>query len=262
MHLFCMFVPAEYPPVKTISPRPGMGAPAAGKNCLALETIFPLADPSLLKYHSGDSPAPPLHHEFPMSMSRHLLGLLVAGFLCLPGCGRNADSAASWKRLSPAEMTDTERKQKDLALAAKDDMFTRLLARLKQEIARGPGLAVAVCREEAPRIAAEVAEAKGVKIGRTALKLRNPKNQPPSWAKELMDQAHAEPAFLKNAQGDLAAFLPIKLQAQCLLCHGSRTQIPDEVRTALAQNYPADRATGFKEGDLRGWFWIEVAKGD
>lgn len=197
-----------------------------------------------------------------MNRIHPLLGLLFAGFLCLPGCGRSADPAASWKRLSPPEMTDTERKQKDLALAAKDDMFTRLLARLKQEIARGPGHAVAVCREEAPRIAAAVAEEKGVKIGRTALKLRNPQNQPPAWAKELMDQAQAEPAFLKSPQGDLAALLPIKLQAQCLLCHGSRTQIPDEVRTALAEHYPADRATGFKEGDLRGWFWIEVPKGD
>ena len=24
--------------------------------------------------------------------------------------------------------------------------------------------------------------------------------------------------------------------------------------------YPADRATGFKEGEIRGWFWVEVAK--
>jgi len=26
----------------------------------------------------------------------------------------------------------------------------------------------------------------------------------------------------------------------------------------LAAKYPMDQATGFKEGDLRGWFWIEV----
>ena len=30
------------------------------------------------------------------------------------------------------------------------------------------------------------------------------------------------------------------------------------VKEALAASYPADRATGFREGDLRGWFWIEV----
>jgi hypothetical protein len=30
------------------------------------------------------------------------------------------------------------------------------------------------------------------------------------------------------------------------------------VREELAERYPADRATGFKVGDIRGWFWVEV----
>jgi hypothetical protein len=34
--------------------------------------------------------------------------------------------------------------------------------------------------------------------------------------------------------------------------------IPDEVKQTLAKEYPDDQATGFEEGDLRGWFWIEV----
>jgi hypothetical protein len=30
------------------------------------------------------------------------------------------------------------------------------------------------------------------------------------------------------------------------------------VKEALAEHYPEDQATGFQEGDLRGWFCIEV----
>jgi hypothetical protein len=30
------------------------------------------------------------------------------------------------------------------------------------------------------------------------------------------------------------------------------------VTAAHAAKYPKDQATGFKEGDLRGWFWVEV----
>jgi hypothetical protein len=90
------------------------------------------------------------------------------------------------------------------------------------------------------------------------LKLRNPQNQPPAWAQDLFDRSVAEPTFLENKHGEFAALLPIKLQAQCLLCHGSGEQVPANVKNALAQRYPNDQATGFKEGDLRGWFWIEV----
>jgi hypothetical protein len=58
--------------------------------------------------------------------------------------------------------------------------------------------------------------------------------------------------------GQAAALLPIKLQAQCLMCHGPAEKIPLEVKTQLAKLYPQDQATGFQEGDLRGWFWVEL----
>ena len=50
----------------------------------------------------------------------------------------------------------------------------------------------------------------------------------------------------------------IRLKAQCLKCHGPKEQILPEVRDALARDYPKDQATGFQEGDLRGWFWLSV----
>lgn len=32
------------------------------------------------------------------------------------------------------------------------------------------------------------------------------------------------------------------------------------VRAALMDRYPVDRAIGFTEGEIRGWFWVEVPK--
>jgi hypothetical protein len=40
----------------------------------------------------------------------------------------------------------------------------------------------------------------------------------------------------------------------CLKCHG--TQIAPEVSQVLASLYPEDRATGYKEGDIRGAFVV------
>jgi hypothetical protein len=32
------------------------------------------------------------------------------------------------------------------------------------------------------------------------------------------------------------------------------------VRAELDELYPHDRAVGYRTGDLRGWFWVEVPK--
>ncbi|HBD19390.1 MAG TPA: hypothetical protein DC063_04395 [Arenimonas sp.] len=48
----------------------------------------------------------------------------------------------------------------------------------------------------------------------------------------------------------------IRVEAACLMCHGDN--IAPEIATRLAEHYPQDRATGFREGDLRGLIWAEV----
>jgi hypothetical protein len=40
----------------------------------------------------------------------------------------------------------------------------------------------------------------------------------------------------------------------CLKCHGEK--IDPDVEASLKQNYPRDKARGFKEGDIRGAFTI------
>lgn len=184
---------------------------------------------------------------------------LSAGLFLVAACNQPPSADPSWKLIDPVAMSSAQKGQKERAVAAKNAMFNQLMGKLKETLGKeGPASAIAVCQDEAPRIAQQVAKEKGVKIGRTALKLRNPHNQPPVWAKKLIDRSVAEPTFLENKKGEFAALLPIKLQAQCLLCHGSDEQMSPNVKHALSQLYPNDQAIGFKEGDLRGWFWIEV----
>jgi hypothetical protein len=38
----------------------------------------------------------------------------------------------------------------------------------------------------------------------------------------------------------------------CLACHGQVSSLDPAVRAVLAERYPADRATGYRAGDLRG----------
>lgn len=144
-------------------------------------------------------------------------------------------------------------------LAAKDALFEQLSGRLMQAMGEGgPAAAILVCQKEAPEIAKSVGERQGVSIGRTGVRLRNPNNQPPGWANEFVGEKTDKPTFVNLSDDRAAAFLPIKLQVQCLMCHGPDDQIAPDVKDQLQQVYPGDQATGFHEGDLRGWFWVTL----
>jgi hypothetical protein len=160
---------------------------------------------------------------------------------------------------SAAPLTPEQESLKPVAIAAKDALFGQLVDELMGALSEsGPAAAISVCKEEAPRIAQEVGEEYGLDIGRTSFRLRNPENQPPEWARPLVEERVAEPRFVSLNGGDMGAFLPIHLKPTCLMCHGPEEQIPPQVREAVAKNYPQYQAPGFQQGDLRGWFWVAV----
>mgnify|MGYP005860664939 CR=1 FL=1 len=200
--------------------------------------------------------------------------VVVVG-LALAGCGdsttsRSSDPSSSevvatakvkesWNTVPPQELTGSALASWERATSARDQLAARLLSRVREAMAQGgPAGAIAVCQTEAPTIARAVADETGVLIGRTALKLRNPANAPPSWARTtLASQPPETPWVSVNDAGTIRGLLPIRLQAACLTCHGPADSLADEVRSALARGYPDDQAVGFAEGDLRGWFWVE-----
>lgn len=150
-------------------------------------------------------------------------------------------------------------RQRELALAAQKELFERLSGRLMEVMSQdGPVAAIDVCSQEALQITKQVGETHKVTIGRTSFRLRNDKNAPPTWAAELVEQRVAEPQFVDLQNDHLGALLPIHLKPQCLLCHGPKDDIADDVKQALATAYPNDQATGFAADELRGWFWVEV----
>ena len=53
---------------------------------------------------------------------------------------------------------------------------------------------------------------------------------------------------------------PIAHRAICSPCHGPEEQLNARVRAELKDRYPKDQAVGFRDGDLRGWIWVELPK--
>lgn len=133
----------------------------------------------------------------------------------------------------------------------------------------GPIAAIEVCQLQAPPITASISEQHKLHIRRTALKLRNPANAPDDWeAQQLADfAARAErgeslatmEAFSRES-GEFRYMKAIPAGELCTGCHG--TQIAEPLATALQERYPADQATGFAAGDLRGAFSVRIPIAD
>ena len=134
-----------------------------------------------------------------------------------------------------------------------------LKAALQAGMRGGVPNAISVCRDEAPAIA-DSYSGDGVQMGRASHRRRNPDNTGPEWVSELVS-AYAgraggwQPTSVAVADGRRGYVEPIVVQPVCLACHGE-TLSPD-VAAIISEEYPDDQATGFREGDFRGVFWVE-----
>ncbi len=132
--------------------------------------------------------------------------------------------------------------------------------------AGGPAAALEACNHDASEIAKR-AQVEGIKVGRTSHRLRNPSNAPPAWAAKYVSQAAGKrldkvPGRMTVDLGDgKRGYLEmIGTATMCLSCHGPSNDLDPALKTRLAQLYPKDQATGFRSGDVRGWFWAEYTR--
>lgn len=131
--------------------------------------------------------------------------------------------------------------------------------------AGGPVFAVEFCNERAVPLSDSLSEIYKCRIQRISDKYRNPANKPaPADLAVLESMAlpgQAKPVLLNEA-GNIVYYKPIKIaMPSCLNCHGSENgQIDPNTMQVIKQKYPADKATGYREGDLRGAWKITFQK--
>jgi hypothetical protein len=146
-------------------------------------------------------------------------------------------------------------------------LATELKGALTTALQTSPEHAIAVCNEQAPQIAARIATDSNVQIGRTSLKLRNPKNAPTEWQRAvLLDFQNRAKAGEPAATLEYAAKVQINNRTEhrymkaiateplCVTCHGA--QLTPSLQQAIRSKYPNDAATGFNVGDLRGAVYV------
>jgi hypothetical protein len=144
----------------------------------------------------------------------------------------------------------------------------RLAKDLKAELGHamatsGPAGAIEVCRTRAPEIAAALSKESGARVSRTALRVRNPANAPDPLQTALLEQfagdletgravmpLEAAVEINRGGRVERRYMRAITMDGVCVTCHGA--SLAPEVAAAIAKTYPADRATGFEPGQLRG----------
>jgi len=176
--------------------------------------------------------------------------------LCLavlaPGLSADFDEATELDRAKEATM--------EYAGALKSELQAAMQA-------GGALQAIEVCSTEAPVISEEVSLANNVNLSRVSLRNRNPANAPNQWQQAILNGFEARKREGEDAgslswheiaqtdNGPEFRFMQaIPTGALCLKCHG--TDIAPAVAEKLAELYPADKATGFSLGDLRGAFVV------
>jgi hypothetical protein len=135
----------------------------------------------------------------------------------------------------------------------------------------GPTAAIQVCKREASLLTQSTSsDYPDIRVRRTSLKFRNPKNRPDSCDQAVL----AELARLKNggdplpdhtirksaAEGTAVYrfYQPIVVSGFCLNCHGSSNTMSPDVIKVLEREYPEDRAVDYVSGDLRGVISVEI----
>jgi hypothetical protein len=186
---------------------------------------------------------------------------LVVAALCIGTAGAQA--------APPAAEIEAARRRAD---AAAGELVATLMARLTAALAEGgPEAAVRVCSEVAQDVTRAAGAGDGLVLRRTSLRTRNPANAPDPFERAWLDRAEraiaaGQPALplyevVAGPAGgrELRHLRPIVFPGGiCASCHGPEDAMSVEVRTLLRERYPADRATGYAPGDLRGAISVRV----
>ena len=147
--------------------------------------------------------------------------------------------------------------------------------KLKQNLSQkmkeqGAAEAALFCSTSATDLAKEVSKTlpDGIKVKRITDKPRNPNNLANEEQLKVLQQIKSQ---IKNkdtsrlvikqiSPNRYQVYQPITMGGKCLTCHGDENIRNKNAYEIISSKYPNDKATGYKEGDFRGAFLVDIVK--
>ncbi len=172
------------------------------------------------------------------------------------------------KKVSEADIINKTKKLGDSITKEATAVF---MSKISEKFAEG-GYEVTAkfCSMKAYPLTDSLANEYKVFLKRVSNKNRNPKNAPSALEKQVLeayeysvehgDEIGANVQFIRP--GDTILYnKPIRIPSElCLNCHGNSSQISEKVQAILKEEYPNDKATGYKIDDLRGMWSLKFLK--
>lgn len=138
----------------------------------------------------------------------------------------------------------------------------------------GPLRSLLMCKYVCPEISSSLSRETGWKVSMVSLKPRNAAlGMADVWEQKVLADfdhriAKGEKAeefeyaeIVSEPQGEYFRYArAIPVEPLCLTCHGPRETLPDAVKAQLAIDYPFDKATGFRMGQVYGIVSIKGAR--
>ena len=199
-----------------------------------------------------------------MSRQRLAIMFFFFGLVLVSSIGAQVGSARpSWSiKAVPAEWRALVSRADVIIVTMHDSLLRQLHSKLTEG---GPTSALGACHIDTTALIHRVGRYDGIAAGLTSDRLRNPTNKARDWAAPLVAEYAGREArdvdgFVVDLGNRIGVLRPLMEQNSCLNCHGPLERISPAVRALIAERYPADRAIGFAEGQIRGWYWVEMPK--
>lgn len=206
-----------------------------------------------------------------------ILGLLISIFSCGPrekvskDVFEQVNETMEVKRLTDAEILEE-------AMIWGDSITTtaqnNLVSNLKKAIEEGGfAHAISFCKENANSITSSGIPSEDIILKRVSTRNRNPNNFPDSdetlildaYAYNVENGLESSPNIQKIENGEVLLYTKAIIfpGGICLNCHGDpNSEIQEEAKKVIEEQYPQDQATKYKAGELRGMWSLKIPKKD
>lgn len=194
-------------------------------------------------------------------------------FLIIPAVALSLLSACGTSSKEDKETTQaaplSEQEKNSVITSGKEiaeNTFKVLGGNLKKAMGEG-GVenAINYCNANASNLMGSLSNVYSANIRRTSNKLRNEHNAPTASEQKVLDHyingSEMKPITDVLPNGNKIFYAPIKMKPLCLSCHGTVGEsISEKDYKNISNLYPDDKAIGYKEGDFRGIWSIELKK--
>lgn len=165
----------------------------------------------------------------------------------------------------------TEMEVKKIAKGAIGNIGGKLKHTLMQKVKKdGFASAADFCSTEAGNLAKEATKSlpSGVTVKRITNNPRNILNKASNEDSKILSLMNtnvkegktSSMVIKKIATNHYKVYKPIVMGGKCLNCHGDSNTRNKEAYNIIKQKYPNDKAIGYKKGDFRGAFLVEIKR--